>query len=146
LNFDLFLDRLFTLQRSITITSPVNLTVRRAYWGAPSENITDLPCFINTLSETERVLGMGTRREEQIRINMQLLAARARPEDERSSRIASAFWFAAKNVFDADTTIGGSVVFSTLQGANPTVPVLLQHSNTAYIGFDAVLVVTNIRI
>jgi len=75
---------------------------------------------------------------------MQLFAARVTPEDERSSRIATSFWTAAKDVFDANTSIGGTVQFSTLRGASPTVPVLLQHGGQAYIGFDAFLEVTRV--
>ena len=146
MNFDLFLDKLIALEKTISITSPVALQVRRAYFGAPADAITDLPCVINALAEPERTLGMAGRREEKYRINVQLLAARATSEDERSSRIAAAFWFSAKGVFDVDTTIGGTVMFSTLRGANPTVPVLLQHSGMAYIGFDGFLEVQNIEI
>ena len=146
MNFDLFLDKLIALEKTISITSPVALQVRRAYFGAPADAITDLPCIINSLAETDRTLGLAGRREETYRINVQLLAAKATPEDERSSRIAAAFWFAAKDVFDADTTIGGTVLFSTLRGANPTVPVLLQHGGMAYIGFDGFLEVQNIEV
>ena len=146
MNFDLFLDKLIALEKTISITSPVALQVRRAYFGAPADAITDLPCVINALAEPERTLGMGSRREEKYRINVQLLVARATPEDERSSRIAAAFWFSAKNVFDADPSIGSTVTFSTLRGANPTVPVILQHGGQVYIGFDGFLEVQNIEI
>jgi len=146
LNFDQFLDALFALERTISITSPVAMTVRRTYWGAPTDSITDLPCIINTLAETDRTLGMGTRREENFRIIIQFLAVRAMPEDERSSRIATAFWFAAKNAFDANTTISGTVTFSTLRGADSTVPVILQHGGLAYVGFDGFLEAQNVQI
>lgn len=146
MNFDAFLDNLIALEKTISINSPVTAKVKRAYFGAPADAITDLPCIINALAEPERTLGMGNRRAEKYRINIQLLAARATMEDERSSRIAAAFWFAAKNVFDADPSIGGTVMFSTLRGANPTVPVLLQHGGQAYIGFDGLLEVQNIEI
>lgn len=145
MNFDLFIDRLNTLQRSIGITLPVVMTVKRTYWGGPSGAISDLPAVINTLAEPDRSLGMGARREARYRVTVQLLVARATPEDERSSRIATAFWFAAKTAFDADRTIGGTVTHSILQGANPTVPVLLQHGGQAYIGFDALLDIQNIE-
>lgn len=146
MNFDLFIDRLNALQRSISIMSPVAMTVKRTYWGAPSGAISDLPAVINTLSEPERTLGMGARREARYRVVVQILVARATPEDERSSRIATAFWFAAKAAFDADRTIGGTVMHAILQGANPTVPVLLQHGGQAYVGLDAVLEIDHIEI
>lgn len=139
MNLDLFLDRLNTMQRSISITTPVVMTVKRIYWGAPSGAISELPAIINTLSETERTLGMGARKESRYRVSVQMLVARATPEDDRNNRLATNFWFAAKHAFDADRTIGGTVTFATLLGANPTVPLLLQHGGQAYIGFDAFL-------
>ena len=145
MNFDLFIDRLNSLQRSISISSPVSMVVKRTYWGAPAGAISDLPAIINTLSEPERSLGMGARRESMYRVAVQILVARATPEDERSSRIATAFWFAAKAVFDADRTIGSTVTHAILQGANPTVPVLLQHGGQAYIGVDALLDIDHIE-
>ena len=146
MNFDAFLDKLILLEKTISIASPITSTVKRVYFGAPANAITDLPCIINALAEPDRTLGMASRREEKYRINVQLLVARATPEDERSSRIALSFWIAAKDVFDADKTIGGTVMFSTLRGANPTVPVILQHGGQAYIGFDGFLEVQNIEI
>lgn len=146
MNIDLFIERLSVIQQAISIASPVTLTVKRSYWGGPVGAIGDLPAIINTLAEPDRTLGMGVRREARYRVTVQLLAARATPEDMRSSRIATAFWFAAKAAFDADRTIGGTVTHAALQGANPTVPVLLQHAGQAYIGFDAVLDIQNIEI
>ena len=138
MNFDTFWSKLETLEKGIKITSPATLQVKRAYWGAPPQAITDLPCVINALSEPDRVLGFGTR-DQALQVQVQLLVARATVEDTRSSLNATAFWFAAKDAFDADITLGGTVVFSTLKGGTPTVPVILQHGGQAYIGFDAVL-------
>lgn len=139
MNIDLFIERLQTLQNSISISTPHPVSVKRSYWGAPSTALGDIPAFINTLSDTDRALGMGARKEGRIRVTVQLLVARGTTEDERSSRIATSFWFATKQAFDNDRTIGGTVLFSTLQGASTTVPVLLQHGGQAYIGFDAFL-------
>lgn len=139
MNIELFIDRLHALQRTIAIATPDAQVVKRCYWGAPSTALVDLPAIINTMTEMERTLGMGMRKESAYRITVQMLVARATPEDERSSRLATAFWFAAKNAFDNDRTIGGTVLISTLQGANPTVPVLLQHNGQAYVGVDAYL-------
>lgn len=138
MNFDTFWTNLRALEEGIAITSPVAMTVKRAYWGAPPSALPDLPCVINALSEPDRALGFGSR-DQRLRVHVQLLAARIAVEDERSSRIATAFWFAAKNKFDLDLTIGGTVSLSALQGADPTVPVLLTHGGQAYIGFNAFL-------
>lgn len=113
-------------------------TVKRAYWGAPPTTMKDLPCVINALSETGRVLEFGSR-DQIIRVNVQLLAAKARVEDTRSAEIATSFWFAAKDAFDADYNLSGAVSFMTLRGSDPTVPVILQHAGQAYIGFNGYL-------
>lgn len=139
MNFTQFLDRLNALQLTISITTPIAANVRHCYWGAPAGAIAHLPAIINDMAETERSVGMGMRGEARYRIGVQLLAARATPEDLRSSIIATQFWFAAKQVFDANPTISGSVTHAILRGANPTVPVLVQHGGQAYIGFDATL-------
>ena len=144
MNFVAFREKLFTLEKSIAITEPVALQVKRAYWGAPGEAISDLPAVINTLVINNRVLGFGSRRQS-VRINIQLLATKARAEDTRSYDIATRFWFAALDAFDGDHTIGGSVPLATLQGADPTVPVLLTHADIAYIGFSGYIELNDIE-
>lgn len=146
MNFDAFLTALNNIQRSIAITSPVSQTIRRTHWGPPAGTVNELPCIINIMSETDRTLGMARRRESVYRISVQALIARATPEDERSGRIATAFWFAAKTAFDSDSTIGGTVTHARLVGAHPTVPVILQHAGQAYIGFDATLEIQQVEV
>lgn len=144
MNFTTFWTKLAALEKTIAITSPAAKQVKQAYWGAPQEQLTDLPVVINALSETERIIGFGSR-DQKLRVNVQLLAARVTVEDSRSSLIATALWFAAKDKFDADITVGGTVNFSTLLGADPTVPVILQHAGQAYIGFNAVLEIQDVE-
>ena len=138
-----FLSALNTLEKTIAITAPTALTVLRTYWGAPADALPDLPCIVNAMSETDRVLGFGGR-EQRINVNVQLFAARAEVEDTQSALIATAFWFAAKDVFDKDTSIGGTVTWSTLRGLDPTVPVILTHAGQAYIGFSGVLEIQDV--
>lgn len=138
MTFTAFLAKLQALQNSIAITTPVVLQVKRSYWGKPSEAISDLPCVINALAEPDRVLGFGSR-DQRVRINIQLLAAKAMPENPQSGLIATAFWYAAKTKFDRDTKIGDTVAWSTLRGADPTVPVILECSGMTFIGFNAIL-------
>ena len=138
MNFMEFWDNLETMEKSIAITSPVVTQVKRAYWGAPMGELNDLPCVINAMAEPDRALGFGTR-DQRLRVNVQLIVAKATVEDQRSSLIATAFWFAAKDVFDSDLTIGDTVSLSTFNGANPTVPVILAHGGQRYIGFSAIL-------
>ena len=139
MNFTAFWATLEALEKTIAITAPVALQVKRAYWGAPSQAVPDLPCVINALDETERVIGFGSSREQIMRVSVQCLVAKATIEDTRSALSATAFWFAAKDVFDVTPTISGTVSWSTLQGASPTVPVIMTHGGIAYIGFNAVL-------
>ncbi len=138
MNFSSFWTKLLALEKAIKITSPTTLQVKNAYWGATPQAITDLPCIINALTESDRTIGFGSRVQGP-RVNVQLLAARAGAEDAQSTQIATAFWFAAKDKFDGDTTIGGTVSLSVLRGAEPTVPVILQHAGGAFIGFNAYL-------
>lgn len=138
MNFTTFWTQLALLENGISITAPLAVSVKRAYWGAPSQGVTDMPCVINALSEAERTLGFGGR-EQRVAVNVQLIVARTTIEDQRSAEIATAFWFAMKDKFDKDTGIGGSVAWSTLRGSDPTVPVILEHAGQTYIGVSAVL-------
>ncbi len=144
MDFSAFNTQLQIIEKSIKITSPVTLQVKRAYWGAPAGAINDLPAVINTLTEPDRVLGFGSR-QQSMRIVVQLLAARARVEDERAAEIATALWFAARDAFDKAHTINGTTTFATLQGAEPTVPVILTHADIAYIGFNAYLTIKDVE-
>ncbi len=144
MNFSTFWTNLKALETGIEITSPVAMGVKNAHWGTPPKAVTDLPAFINTMTESERILGFGSR-EQRLRVPVQFLAAKATVEDPRSCEIATAFWFAAKDAFDRDTTIGGAVEFSTLKGLEPTVPVLLTHAGQAYFGFNAVLEILSFK-
>ena len=144
MNFTTFRTNLEALEKSIAVTSPTSAQVKRVYWGAVPKAITDLPAVINALSETDRTIGYGLR-DQRLRVNVQMLVAKALAEDERSSLLATALWFAAKDKFDADITIGGSVSLSVLQGADPTVPVILTHAGEAYIGFNAVLEIQDVE-
>lgn len=144
MKFNEFWTNLKNLEESISIQSPTPLKVIKAYWGAPAQSITDLPVALNALSEPDRTLGFGSR-EERVNVNFQLLVARATVEDDYSSLLATAFWYAAKDIFDRNTTIGNTVALATLKGAvsrtagQATVPVVLSHGGQAYIGFNAVL-------
>ncbi len=144
MNFNTFWEKLKALQEGISIDSPAIMKVKRCYWGAPPKALAELPAVLNAVSESERTLGFGSR-EQRLRVNVQMLVAKATVEDVKNAQIATAFWFAAKDAFDRDYTIDGSVSFSTLRGADPTVPVVLSHANLAYIGFNAFLEIDDFR-
>ncbi len=141
MNFTTFKTKLETLQKTIALTAPA-VSISRVYWGAPAGSVMELPCIFNALTEPDRTLGFGSR-EQGVRISVQCLVQKATVEDEAAALRATQLWFAAKDKFDKDFTIGGTVSFSTLKGGNPTVPVILQHAGEAYIGFDAILEITD---
>jgi hypothetical protein len=141
-NFTTFKTNLETLQKTIAITTPATAKIQRVYWGAPGGSVTELPCIFNALVEPDRTLGFGSR-EQGLRVSVQCLVQKATVEDEAAGLRATALWFAAKDAFDADYNLSGAVSFCTLKGGNPTVPVILQHAGEAYIGFDAVLEITD---
>ena len=142
--FSTFWTQLKTIEEAITITSPVSLKVKKAYWGAPALALPDHPAIFNTLTEPDRILNFGSR-DQRMSIDIQLLVNVAPSEVERTSEIATAFWFAAKDAFDKNTTINSTVSFSTLRGGNPTVPVILTHAGIAYIGFSGTLDIHDAR-
>jgi hypothetical protein len=144
--FTTFWTRLKALEKTIQVTSPYSAQVQDAFWGGPpqSTDVVDLPCVINSMTESGRDLGFGAR-DQDLRISIQLLAAKIGIEDDRSGLLATAFWFAAKDAFDADQTIGSTVSLSVLRGGDPTVPVVLQHGGVGYIGFNAVLEIKDVE-
>ncbi|MFA7462334.1 MAG: hypothetical protein WCY59_04215, partial [Anaerovoracaceae bacterium] len=70
MNFTNFWTDLQNLEKKIKITSPGTIKVKAVYWGAPPQAISDLPAIINALSESDRVLGFGSR-DQRLRINVQ---------------------------------------------------------------------------
>lgn len=146
MNFTAFWTALQTLEKSIAVTSPSAKQVKAAYWGGPSQAFAppDFPCVINSLSESERVLGFGSRNQN-LRINVQMLVSDATIDDPAASMLATAMWFATLDKFDANQTLDGTVALSVLKGQDPTVPVILQWAGQTYIGFSAVLDVQDVE-
>ena len=74
MNFTNFWTALETLEKAIAVTSPSVKRVKAAYWGGPSQSFAppDLPCVINSLSESNRTLGFGSR-DQGLRVNVQML-------------------------------------------------------------------------
>ncbi len=144
--FRTFWKALSDLQKSVEIYRPAKVKVKEAYWGAPPQQLiaSDLPCFINSMSMPERVLGFGAR-QQSIRIHMQLLVARATVEDAKSSLIATALWFKMLDVFDKNLTIDGKTSLTNLRGDEPTVPVRLVSAGESYIGISAVLDIQDVE-
>jgi hypothetical protein len=138
MNYSTFKTKLLAIETGISITSPTSMTIKRAYWGVPDGSIVELPTVINSMSETDRILGFGSR-DQMLRIVINAFVAKVQTENETSCDIATAFWFAMKDAFDGDHTITDTVSMATLRGAEPTVPVLLNYAGQAYIGINAYL-------
>jgi hypothetical protein len=90
MNFTSFWTALETLEKSIAVTSPSAKHVKAAYWGGPSQSFAppDLPCVINSLSESNRTLGFGSR-DQGLRVNVQMLVADATIDDPAASMLAT---------------------------------------------------------
>lgn len=146
MKFKHFWKELADLQKSVEIFRPEKIKVKAAYWGAPPQQLipSDLPCFINSMSMPDRILGFGAR-QQTMRIHMQLLVARATVEDPKSSLIATALWFKMLDVFDSNLTIGGTASITRLRGDEPTVPVRLVNAGESYIGLSAVLDIQDVE-
>lgn len=144
--FKHFWKELADLQKSVEIFRPEKIKVKAAYWGAPPQQLipSDLPCFINSMSVPDRILGFGAR-QQTMRIHMQLLVARATVEDPKSCLIATALWFKILDVFDSNLTIGGTASITRLRGDEPTVPVRLVNAGESYIGLSAVLDIQDVE-
>ena len=144
--FKHFWKELADLQKSVEIFRPEKIKVKAAYWGAPPQQLipSDLPCFINSMSVPDRILGFGAR-QQTMRIHMQLLVARATVEDPKSGLIATALWFKILDVFDSNLTIGGTASITRLRGDEPTVPVRLVNAGESYIGLSAVLDIQDVE-
>ena len=146
MKFKHFWKELADLQKSVEIFRPEKIKVKAAYWGAPPQQMipSDLPCFINSMSMPDRILGFGAR-QQTMRIHMQLLVARATVEDPKSGLIATALWFKMLDVFDSNLTIGGTASITRLRGDEPTVPVRLVNAGESYIGLSAVLDIQDVE-
>lgn len=146
MKFKHFWKELADLQKSVEIFRPEKIKVKAAYWGAPPQQLipSDLPCFINSMSMPDRILGFGAR-QQTMRIHMQLLVARATVEDPKSGLIATALWFKMLDVFDSNLTIGGTASITRLRGDEPTVPVRLVNAGESYIGLSAVLDIQDVE-
>lgn len=143
MNFTTFKTKLETLLKSIAITAPVAAQIKNAHLGA-LPNALSLPTARWDLTDNQRQIGFGSR-DQRYSVNIQVLISEMGAEDQHSSLKAFNFWSAAKDKFDADITIGGTVSLSVLQGGVPTVPVIIEHGGKAYIGFTAVLDIQDVE-
>lgn len=132
------LDRIIVLQEALTITDPVNLTVKKAYKFVPpaSVQVPDLPCCFNSVSLVS-IEGNASMRTRRFQVLMQCPVARMTVEDDISMDIATALFEQAVDDFGHDIALQSMVTLVTMRGAEPTVGRM--EWGQAYIGWQAYL-------
>jgi hypothetical protein len=134
-SLDATLDRIVAIQAAISITSPVSLTIARAYKDPPG-SVQDTPCFLNIIESGEIKYGPGSQRQMH-KVKMQFLVKDEQGAD--ASAIARAFLEATRTAFNADIRLNGTCTVAML-GATAGVTGL-QYAGIQYIGFELPLLV-----
>lgn len=131
------LARLTTIQAGLAITSPVALSVKRAWTTTPPQTaaLADVPAWTNdvTLLNVERDSGL---RIIQYEVHSQLYVYDA--SEDRAADIALAFLTAYIDALDADVSLANTVTQQNLRGNAPTL-VTITWNDRRYIGLDLVL-------
>jgi hypothetical protein len=131
------MDQIVTIQEGLSITEPVNLSVKRAYKYLPPQNqtLTDLPVWVNHWQMNNTEWDPGDMREVEYSVNMMLAVAEATVEMDRAADIAASFWEATLKAFRDDVKLGGTNRIQKLRGEGPTSP-RLTWAGKAYVGLD----------
>ena len=131
------LDQIVTIQGGLSITSPLSVSVKKAYKYVPNASVAlpDAPAWTNdwTLTSLERFVSL---RIQNYTVHMQLFVKDA--NIDRAADIASAFLDKLITALDADISLSQTVTQHTLRGGNPTL-VGLERANLPYIGLDLFL-------
>jgi len=130
------LDRIVAIQAAISITSPVILSIARAYKDPPG-SVQDTPCFLNIIEPGEIIYGPGIQRQT-LKVKMQFLVKDEQGAD--ASAIARGFLEATRVAFNADIRLAGACTVAIL-GATAGVTGL-QYAGVQFIGFELPLLVT----
>jgi hypothetical protein len=131
------LDKLVTLEKSLSITSPMALSVKDAYKYIPPQTHTliELPVWMNTWRLNEMSWLPGNQRMSSYSVNMRLAAISATVEQDRGADIATSFWEALIKALRNDVKLGGTIDQHKLRSEGPTL-VVLEFAGKAYIGLD----------
>lgn len=134
------LTNLVALQESVSITDPVNMSIRKAYTHHPGKSVNPgMPFIFNTWTFPAQDLAIS-QEVHRYTINMQVHVEDA--DGERAGDIASAFHEALLNAWRADPklTQNGSpgVIGAALRGGEPTL-VNFEHNGKLYTGLDLFL-------
>jgi hypothetical protein len=131
------LDKLVTLEKGLSITSPVNLSVKDAHKYIPPQthNVVETPVWMNAWRLNEMSWLPGNQRMSSYSINMRLAAISATVEQDRGADIATSFWEALIKALRNDVNLGGTIDQHKLRSEGPTL-VVLEFAGKAYIGLD----------
>lgn len=131
------LDRLIVLEAAVSVTSPVTISVAKAYKLVPpqSQELADLPCMMNicTFISSEMMNGMRTL---YYRVQIQCAVAKLGVEDDRSADIAVALWEKLLDDLGADISLNGNVNLALFEEESSEIPAVLDRG-VKYVGFSA---------
>lgn len=134
------LDNLVALQETVSITSPVAMSITKAYKHPPGRQIAaGAPFVVNTWAFPAQDFNIA-QSVHRYTINMQVFCEDA--DLERAGDIAAAFHEAILNAWRADpklTQAGvAGVIGAHLRGGDPTL-VALEYNGKTYAGLDLFL-------
>jgi hypothetical protein len=143
------LSELLVIERSLVITDPVNMSVKRVWNYSPPVSVAlpDVPAFTNawTMQDYTRPTflvgsqaGAGSSRNQQYAIHMQFYAGLVSAEADRLADIATAFHVAFMDALDAAGNLNGTVMGAVPRGGDPTLG-LLERGGKPYVGLDLYL-------
>ena len=131
------LDKLVTLEKGLSITSPTALSVKDAYKYIPPQTHTliELPVWMNAWRLNEMSWLPGNQRMSSYSVNMRLAATSATVEQDRGADTATSFWEALIKALRNDVKLGGTIDQHKLRSEGPTL-VVLEFAGKSYIGLD----------
>ena len=132
------MDKILEIEEGLSITSPVSLSVKKAWDPVPPANTTlvDLPAWTNTWSMDGMDWLPGDMRDETYVVRMILAVGESTTEQDRQGRIATAFWESLLNALHADPQLGG---FGRLQRIRSAQQGIVPFGGRSYVGLEVSL-------
>ena len=137
------LANLAAIQDTLTITTPVNTSIKKAYKYPVSKNVAlDMPAIVNIWSFPDQSTQDGSVAQGHHRYSIEMQCFINDADLSRGLEIATAFWESWLDAWVADQQLkdgGASVIVGTsLTGADPTIG-LLDWNGVSYAGWTATL-------
>lgn len=109
------LDQIIAIQKSLAITTPTALTVKKAFRTVPRQegNLPDLPAFINVVGQGRETRGPTGQRTHTYDVHMQLFIGNA--DTDVGADIALAFHDQVLAAFDGHVTLSGTCTLQSLR-------------------------------